>query len=170
MEGGQKMHRHTMWGKMEKIADGSSSSNSKQRPLGRMVIPTGTDVLRSDSDRTSTSTATIANDRVSSSATAMISHEGAPCQFQTKVGVGAHCHEPRDTAQTGARMRRPRPNKTVRRRCKAVADAVASTGLTLCDGESAPNNPSVRTSYLTRLMKAQQKTSAGQHDEERPSS
>eukprot|EP00811_Abedinium_folium_P015302 NODE_24268_length_631_cov_17.085317.p1 GENE.NODE_24268_length_631_cov_17.085317~~NODE_24268_length_631_cov_17.085317.p1 ORF type:complete len:180 (-),score=7.01 NODE_24268_length_631_cov_17.085317:45-584(-) len=175
MEGGQNMHRHTLWGKWEKIGDGSSSSASQQRPRGQAVIPTGMDVLSSDSERNSNSIANIANDRVSSSATAMKSHEEgtcAPCRFHTRVGGCCHgancryCHEPHDTAQAEGRGRRPRPNKTVRARCKAIVDAIESTGMTLHDGEFAPTNPSVCTSYLTRLMKVQQKTNGDQHDED----
>eukprot|EP00811_Abedinium_folium_P007339 NODE_16771_length_978_cov_4.767333.p1 GENE.NODE_16771_length_978_cov_4.767333~~NODE_16771_length_978_cov_4.767333.p1 ORF type:complete len:170 (-),score=17.75 NODE_16771_length_978_cov_4.767333:376-885(-) len=169
MEGGQKMHRHTMWGKWEKIDDGSSSSASNQHLLRQAAVPTGMDVLHSSSDHNSISMANIANDRVSSSETAMHSHEEGtctPCRFHTKEGgclngENCHfCHEPHDATHAGARMRRSRPNKTVRARCKVIVDAVASTGMTLHDGESAPNNPSVRTLYLSRLMKVQQKTSA----------
>eukprot|EP00811_Abedinium_folium_P006437 NODE_15931_length_1021_cov_7.288591.p1 GENE.NODE_15931_length_1021_cov_7.288591~~NODE_15931_length_1021_cov_7.288591.p1 ORF type:complete len:176 (-),score=12.60 NODE_15931_length_1021_cov_7.288591:349-876(-) len=174
MEGGQKILRHTMWGKWEKIDDGSSSSASNQHPLGQA----GMDVLQSDSEPASNSIANIANDRGSRSATAMTSHEEgtcAPCRFHTRVGGCCHgvnchyCHEPHDTARDKGQERRPRPNKTVRARCKAAVGAIASARVTLHDGESAPINPSTRTAYLTRLMKVQQKANADQHDEELPS-
>eukprot|EP00811_Abedinium_folium_P010551 NODE_19762_length_828_cov_11.776034.p2 GENE.NODE_19762_length_828_cov_11.776034~~NODE_19762_length_828_cov_11.776034.p2 ORF type:complete len:175 (-),score=11.86 NODE_19762_length_828_cov_11.776034:178-702(-) len=147
MEGGQKMPPHTMWGKWEKIDDSSSSS----------------------AECDSIGIANIANDRVLSSATAMTSHEEgtcAPCWFHTKESGCWHgaqcryCHEPHDTTQVKDRVRWPRPNKHVRARCKAVVEAVASSGMTLHDGESPPIDPSVRTAYFTRLMRARQKTDA----------
>eukprot|EP00811_Abedinium_folium_P008894 NODE_18220_length_904_cov_3.296010.p1 GENE.NODE_18220_length_904_cov_3.296010~~NODE_18220_length_904_cov_3.296010.p1 ORF type:complete len:171 (+),score=19.62 NODE_18220_length_904_cov_3.296010:78-590(+) len=164
MEGGPEVHRHTMWGEREDIDDGSSSS-SKQHDLRLAVIPAEMDVLHNDSDCSSDS---IANDRgPSSAAKAMYRHrEGtcAPCRFHIKVGGCLHgdschfCHEPHDAARVARRARQPRPNKTVRARCKVVVDAIASTGLTLRDGEGAPTNPSVRTSYLSRLMKVKQQS------------
>eukprot|EP00811_Abedinium_folium_P016014 NODE_24961_length_604_cov_3.127883.p1 GENE.NODE_24961_length_604_cov_3.127883~~NODE_24961_length_604_cov_3.127883.p1 ORF type:complete len:169 (+),score=8.02 NODE_24961_length_604_cov_3.127883:1-507(+) len=167
-----------MWGREEKVDDCSSSSISNPHPVGHTMIPTGMDVLLSDSEHNSSSIANIANEVGSSRAMVMNSHrEGtcAPCRFHAKAtgclhGANCHyCHEPHDATQAQDRVRRPRPNKTVRAKCKAAVRAAASAGMTLHDGESASSSQSVRTSYLAKLMKAQLRTDADQHDEESPS-